>query len=77
MEHWDKQQYEEWLEEFEQEYPKQALLAAEETLMINSVTDFPKAVGGTFHMKNGRIIAKLPYDTEDILYVTIRDPSHS
>ncbi len=68
---------EEWHEEFEQEYPKQALLAAEETLMINSVTDSPKAVGGTFHMKNGRIIAKLPYDTEDILYVTIRAPSHS
>ncbi len=58
----------EW-KEYEQDYAKQALLACNNTLMINSLSDEPKSYGGSFYFKNGQIYAKTLYDIEEILIV--------
>lgn len=60
----------EWeLEEFE--YAKQALIACNNTLMINSLSENPKCYGGCFYFKNGKIKEKLDYGLEDILVVEV------
>ncbi len=60
----------EW-KEYEQEYADQALLACNNTLMINSSSDEPKSYGGSFFFKDGRIYDKTIYDKEDILIIKI------
>ncbi len=60
----------EW-QQYEQEYAQQAALAASQTLLINSITEDPEAIGGAFCYENGRITARLSYNTEGILYVEV------
>ena len=62
----------EW-QEYEQEYAEQALLACNNTLMINSLSDKPKSYGGAFYFKDGKIYYKTPYDQEEILIVKFGD----
>lgn len=61
---------EEW-QVYETEYAEQASLAANRTLMINSISKKPKSCGGAFVFVNGKTQNKLPYDMEDILIVEI------
>lgn len=56
---------------YEVEYAEQAQLAARKALMINSISQKPRSHGGAFYFLDGKIEKKLPYDTEDILIVTI------
>lgn len=60
----------EWAYE-EMEYAFQAQLAANDTLMVNSISKDPDSHGGSFYFKNGHIKEKIAYDIEDILYVEI------
>lgn len=59
----------------ELEYAQQAALAAAKTLLVNSITDDPESIGGAFVFENGRIAARIPYQTEDILYTEIENES--
>ncbi|MCI5582227.1 MAG: hypothetical protein MR357_00705 [Anaeroplasma sp.] len=61
---------EEWKYE-EIEYAKQALIASNNTLMINSLSDEPKSYGGAFYFKNGKIDNKATYNIEQILKIFI------
>ena len=58
----------EW-KEYEQEYAEQALVACNNTLMINSLSDEPKSYGGAFYFKDGKVHNKTSYDKEDILII--------
>ena len=60
----------EW-QEYEQEYAEQAVLACNNTLMINSLSDEPKSYGGAFYFKDGKIHNKTTYDQEEILIIKI------
>lgn len=60
----------EWIDE-EMEYAKQAQLACNHTLMINSLSESPDCHGGCFYFSNGRICQKLDFDTEGVLLVKI------
>ncbi len=60
----------EW-QQYEQEYAQQAALAAHKTLLINSITEEPEAIGGAFCFENGCITDRLPYGTENILYIEV------
>lgn len=60
----------EWAEE-ETAYAKQALLACNHTLMINSLSERPACHGGCFYFIGGRIHQKLSFDTEGVLLVKI------
>ena len=62
----------EW-QEYEHEYAEQALLACNNTLMINSLSDEPKSYGGAFYFKDGKIHDKTTYDKEEILIVEFGD----
>ena len=62
----------EW-QKYEQEYAEQALLACNNTLMINSLSDEPKSYGGAFYFKDGKIHKKTTYDKEEILIVEFGD----
>lgn len=61
---------EEWKKE-EQEYASQALLASENTLMINSISYNPNSYGGCFYFNKGKIVKKLDYSKEDILIIEL------
>lgn len=61
---------EEW-QTYESEYAEQAFLAANRTLMINSISKKPKSYGGAFIFTNGKIEKKLPYGIEDIMIVEV------
>jgi len=61
---------EEWKAE-EIEYAKQALLASNNTFMINSLSENPDSYGGCFYFKNGKIIDKLDYNNEGVLIIEI------
>lgn len=61
---------EEWKDE-EIEYAKQALLACNNTLMINSLSENPDCYGGCFYFKDGQIKEKLKYNIEGILTIEI------
>ena len=54
---------------YERAYAAQAYLAAERTLMINSISKKPKSHGGAFYFAGGKIIQKLVYNQENILVV--------
>lgn len=61
---------EEW-QTYEPEYTEQAFLAANRTLMINSISKNPKSHGGAFVFTGGKTESKLPFDIEDILIVEV------
>lgn len=60
----------EW-SKYESEYADQAYLAADKTLLINSISDEPEAIGGAFVFEKGKITARIPYNSERILYVEV------
>ena len=60
----------EW-ELYEAEYANQSLLASGCTLMVNSISEKPRAYGGAFYFLDGKIVSKLKYDVEEILYVEL------
>jgi N-carbamoylputrescine amidase len=60
----------EW-KEYEQEYADQALIACNNTLMINSLSDDSRSYGGAFYFKDGKVHNKTTYDKEDILIIEI------
>ena len=62
---------EEWNDGVLDEYASQAALAASDTLMINPIDNDPVNHGGSFRFKNGQVIAKIPFDREDILFVDV------
>lgn len=53
------------------EYAKQALLACNNALMINSLSENPDCFGGCFYFKAGQIKEKLNYNIEGILIIEI------
>lgn len=61
---------EEWAQ-YDKEYAEQAFLAAEKTLMINSISLDPRSHGGAFYFVDGEIEKALPYDLEDILVIEV------
>ncbi|MBR1954859.1 MAG: carbon-nitrogen hydrolase family protein [Clostridia bacterium] len=60
----------EWAEE-EAEYSKQAQLACNHTLMINSLSENSDCHGGCFYFADGKTCQKLNFDVEDVLVVRI------
>lgn len=60
----------EW-REYEQEYADQALLSADKTLLVNSISHDPESIGGAFLFENGRIAQRLEYGEEGLLFVEI------
>ncbi len=61
---------EEWNEELE-DYTKQANKVSNKTLLINSISNNPKSLGGSFYFKNGLVEDKLEFAKEDILIITL------
>ena len=62
---------EDWNSGVLDEYAAQAELAASDVLMINPMDSKPVNHGGSFHFRNGRVIAGIPFDREGILIVGI------
>ena len=62
---------EEWNGGALEEYAAQAALAAGDVLMINPIDEDPVNHGGAFHFQKGRMVARTPFDTEEILLVEI------
>lgn len=60
-----------WNEGLLDEYAAQAALAADDVLMINPIDRDPVNHGGAFHFRKGRVAARLPFDEEGILVVSI------
>ncbi len=60
----------EWEKE-EIEYAKQASIACNNTLMINSLSKNPDCYGGCFYFKDGELEQKLDYNIEGILIIKI------
>lgn len=60
----------EWAQ-YEREYAEQAYLAANQALMINSISENPKSYGGAFYFVDGKLEKKLAYDTESILIIEV------
>ena len=56
---------------YEMEYAAQAQLAAKQTLLVNSISDDPKAHGGAFYFVDGEIERRVAYDQEEILIVEV------
>ncbi|BCN30988.1 carbon-nitrogen hydrolase family protein [Anaeromicropila herbilytica] len=57
--------------QYEIEYAEQAYLAANQTLMINSISENPKCYGGAFNFVDGKIKEKLEHGIENILIVEV------
>ncbi|NLZ37673.1 MAG: carbon-nitrogen hydrolase family protein [Clostridiales bacterium] len=64
---------EEWEQVEKEAYAKQALLSAERTMMIDSLSPEtePNGVGGTFYFCNGEIIQSAEYGVESIMIIEI------
>ncbi len=60
----------EW-EENEADYARQAQKAAEQTLMVNSISREPKSHGGAFYFVNGQLRQKLAYDIADMMIIEV------
>ena len=60
----------EWNSEALDEYAAQAYLVANDVLMINPIDHNPTNHGGSFHFHKGKLMAKIPFDQEDILVVS-------
>lgn len=52
-------------------YAKQALIACNNTLMINSLSENPDCHGGCFYFQKGEIIKKIDFDIEEILSINL------
>lgn len=61
---------EEWETE-EIEYAKQALIACNRTLMINSLSENPNCHGGCWYFQDGIITKKQDFDIEEILSINL------
>ena len=62
---------EEWEQGTLDEYAAQAALAANDVLMINPIDHEPLNHGGSFHFHNGKTVARIPFDREDVLIVDV------
>lgn len=62
---------EEWERKELAEYAQQALLAANDVLMVNPIDSHPINHGGSFHFRNGKIAERIPFDQEKILIVDL------
>lgn len=60
----------EWLIE-ENKYALQANLVSKNVLMVNSISDNPNSLGGSFYFKNGKIEQKLDFGKEAVLIIEI------
>lgn len=56
---------------YEIEYAEQARLAANQTLVINSISENPKSYGGAFYFVDGKIEKRTIYGIEEILVVEV------
>lgn len=63
---------EEWEQGTLDEYAAQAALAANDVLMINPIDHEPLNHGGSFHFHNGKTVARIPFDREDVLIVDVQ-----
>lgn len=61
---------EEWAQ-YEAEYAQQAYLAANQTLMINSISRNPDSCGGGFCFIEGRLAKRSAYNEEEVLIVSL------
>ena len=61
----------EWNSGVLDEYATQAALAAKDVLMINPLDNEPENHGGSFHFHDRQVAARLPFDKEEILIVSI------
>lgn len=61
---------EEWAEE-EREYAKQAALAAERVLLVNSISREPDSHGGAFDFFRGEVQQRACFDAQELLIVEI------
>ena len=52
-------------------YAKQALIACNNTLMINSLSENPDCHGGCFYFQKGEIINKIDFVIEEILSINL------
>ncbi len=56
---------------YEMEYARQAQLVADQTLMINSISEKPESYGGAFYFVDGSVQQKSRYGAEKIMIVEI------
>ena len=61
---------EEWKEN-EADYARQAQRAAQQTLMVNSISENPRSHGGAFYFVNGQLRRKLDYDIADMMIIEV------
>lgn len=61
----------EWESAEQVEYAKQAKIASDNVLLVNSISRDPLSVGGALYFHNGKIMQKLPFGTEGILSVEL------
>ena len=62
---------EEWNQGVLDDYAVQAALASKDVLMINPIDKAPINHGGSFHFQNGKTVARIPFDREEILMVLV------
>ena len=62
---------EEWNQGVLDDYAVQAALASKDVLMINPIDKAPINHGGSFHFHNGKTVARIPFDREEILMVLV------
>lgn len=62
---------EQWEREELSEYAKQAALAAPDAVMINSIDPENGNCGGAFRFQKGKVIERIPFGTEGILFTDI------
>ena len=62
---------EDWNSGVLEEYAAQAALAAKDVLMVNPLDNDPENHGGSFRFHDGQVVARLPFDKEDIRTVHI------
>lgn len=60
----------EW-RKYENEYAEQSLLAANKALLVNPISHDPESIGGAFLFENGRIVQRLDYGKEGLLFVEL------
>ena len=63
---------EEWENGELDSYAAQAALAAHDTLMINPIDLSPRNYGGSFRFRDGKLMQRLPFDSEQILIVDVQ-----
>ncbi|MBQ7223179.1 MAG: carbon-nitrogen hydrolase family protein [Erysipelotrichaceae bacterium] len=58
---------EQWQDGLVQDYANQAALVCQEALMVNPLDRDPVSHGGAFHFCKGKIVERIPFDTEAVL----------